>query len=239
MVKIRYSELPSGLHVRAAGEGWRTIIYLQPGLTPAERRAALLRVRSSSRMGHGPAVPPLAMMLAIGADQIRTTVQNGLAAMRRHPVLLLPPLVLLVSTGIVFVLMSFVTFTVHAHEQPQAAPTSGLRSGPGRPGGQGGSDPGSAVPGQASAPGSQGGGHARHGGPSPRTRPAPSPAPSSIRSPVPGPTGRSGSSPTPSPTATQSPTPGVSPTPSPTPSPSASSSGTCLQLGPLGLCVTV
>jgi hypothetical protein len=127
MVKIRYTELPSGLHVSASTHGRRTIIYLKPGLTPAERHAALIRVRSSGRMGHGPRLPALGMAAALSADWIRTTTRNGAAAMRSHPVLLLPPLILLVSTAIVFILMSFVTLTTAPH-QPEAvatAPSSG------------------------------------------------------------------------------------------------------------------
>jgi hypothetical protein len=51
------------------------------------------------------------MAVAVSADRLRTTAGNGLAAMRGHPLLLLPPLILLVSAAIVFVLMSFVTVT--------------------------------------------------------------------------------------------------------------------------------
>jgi hypothetical protein len=120
MVKIRYSELPAGLHVRAESRGRDTVIYLLPGLTPAQRRAALIRVRSSSRVGQGPRLPAASMALAIGTDRLRTTVTNGAAAMRGHPVLLLPPLVLLVSSAIVFVLMSFVTLTVPQHDRAQS-----------------------------------------------------------------------------------------------------------------------
>lgn len=111
MVKIRYSELPSGLHVRAMKHGRHAIIYLKPGLTPAERHAALIRVRSGSRMGLGPQLHALGMAVAIGADWIGTTTRHGVAAVRRHRVLLIPPLVLLVSAAIVFVLMSLVTLT--------------------------------------------------------------------------------------------------------------------------------
>ncbi len=111
MVKIQYSELPSGLHVSAMEHGRRTIIYLQPGLTPAERHAALIRVRSSSRIGHGPQLHALGVAVAIGADWIRTATRHGTRAMRRHPVLLLPPLVLLVSTAMVLILMSIATLT--------------------------------------------------------------------------------------------------------------------------------
>ena len=115
MVKIRYSELPAGLHVTAEQHGGDTIIYLQPGLTPAQRRAALIRVRSSARMGQGPDLTSISMAMAVSADKLRTTLRNGAAATRGHPLLLLPPLILLVSGAIIFVLMSFVTMTVPQH----------------------------------------------------------------------------------------------------------------------------
>ena len=109
MVKIRYSDLPVGLHVIAEREGRDTVVYLLPGLTPAQRRAALLRVRSSARMGHGPGLPAFGMALAIVIDRVRTTARNGVVAMRAHPMLLLPPMIVLVSSAIVVMLMSFVS----------------------------------------------------------------------------------------------------------------------------------
>jgi hypothetical protein len=120
MVRIRYSELPAGLHVSAKRHGGRTTIYLLPGLTAAERKAALARVRSSARLGHGPPLPAAGMAVAVGVDRARTTMRNGAFAMRSHPVLLLPPLILLVSSAIVFVLMSVVTVTIPAL-RPQAS----------------------------------------------------------------------------------------------------------------------
>ena len=82
MVKIRYSELPAGLHVSAEHDGRDTIIYLQPGLTAEQRRAALVRVRSSARMGHWPGITSFGMAMAVSADKLRTTFRNGAAAMR-------------------------------------------------------------------------------------------------------------------------------------------------------------
>jgi|SRR5271165_1096244 len=112
MVRIRYAELPAGLHVTAETNRGDTVVYLQPGLTPAQRRAALIRVRSSARMGQGPTLPAMAMARAVATDRVRTTARIGAAAMRRHPMLFLPPLIVLVSSAAVFVLMSFVPVTV-------------------------------------------------------------------------------------------------------------------------------
>jgi hypothetical protein len=233
MVRIRYSDLPVGLHVSVVARGRGTVIYLLPGLTAAQRRAALARARSSARMGQGPALPPLSLAVAIAADRTRTTLRNGAAAMRAHPVLLLPALILLVSSAIVFVLTSFVTLTLH---NPTAAPTTGITVG---------TSPGvhshhrGAAPGSAGQPGTGRG----SSGTDPRSRgsASPTPTPSATIGPGPRPT-----SPDPTPTSAPStapttPTP-ASPSPdptsaAPTPTPSPSPAASCLELGPLGICV--
>jgi hypothetical protein len=225
MVKIRYAELPAGLHVTAQADRRGTIVYLLPGLTPVQRRAALIRVRSSARMGHGPNLPVLAMAIATAADRVRTTTRMGAAAMRGHPMLFLPPLVVLVSSAIVFTLMSFVTLTVSPPGQPVAGVLPALGVGE-RP---------SPSPSPSPSPGKRH--HHRPRRPASSlsgqgtASPSPSASVSSAAAPRPHP-----SDPTPS--ASDSPSPGSpSPTPQPSPSPSLSSSGTCIKLGPFGLCV--
>jgi hypothetical protein len=108
MVRIRYAELPVGLHVATRSHGHRTVVYLLPGLTPAQRRAALTFARRSARIGQGPRLPTGDLAVALVADRLHTTATAVSAATRRHPMLLLPPLVVVVSTVIVFVLLSFV-----------------------------------------------------------------------------------------------------------------------------------
>jgi hypothetical protein len=112
MVKIRYSELPTGLHVAAAADRDCTVVYLQPGLTSAQRRAALIRVRSSARIGQGPTLPRPAMARAIAADRVRTNARIGAAAARRHPMLFLPPVIILLVSAIAFVFMSIQPLTL-------------------------------------------------------------------------------------------------------------------------------
>jgi hypothetical protein len=231
MVKIRYSDLPAGLHVSVEGQGRSTVIYLLPGLTPEQRKAALARVRSSARMGHGPELPRVSMALALAADSLRTTLRNGATAMRAHPVLLLPPLILLVSSAIVFVLMSIVTVTVHQavgpgrENYPDPRPTRHMPSpGPAGPASRQPMQPGGPSPGTS--------GH--HGRPGPIETITPSPSATLTVAPSPG----SGSVPDPG-SASSSPSPSADPTPtiSSAPSASPSPSGPCLKLGPLGLCV--
>jgi hypothetical protein len=112
MVKIRYSELPAGLHVAAAADRENTVVYLQPGLTPAQRRAALVRVRSSARMGQGPMLPRRAMARAIAADRVRMSAHIGTAAARRHPVLVLTPVIVLVISAIAVMFIAVKPLTV-------------------------------------------------------------------------------------------------------------------------------
>jgi hypothetical protein len=110
--KIRYAELPVGLHVRAKPDGRDMIILLQPGLTASQRRAALARVRSIGRMGYGPPVSAAGLAMAVSADKLRTTFRNGVAAMRGHPLLLLPAMFLLVCSAILVVPTPFTPATV-------------------------------------------------------------------------------------------------------------------------------
>jgi hypothetical protein len=123
MVKIRYAELPAGLHVDARTHYGDTVVYLLPGLTTEQRRAALTRVRSSGRMGHGPRLSATSMALAVGTDRVRTTASNGASAVRGHPLLLLPSL--LVMSGTFFALVSLIAL-VAGH-----ASTSGRVTGAG------------------------------------------------------------------------------------------------------------
>src|SRR5580704_8387422 len=101
LIKIRYADLPAGLHVRAAADGRHTIVYLLPGLTRAERRAALLRIRRSAELGHGPRLP--------ARDRAAATARNGAAAFRAHPLLLLPPVLIVASATLVYVMLSAVS----------------------------------------------------------------------------------------------------------------------------------
>lgn len=220
MVKIRYSDLPAGLHVTVETDGRSTIIYLLPGLTPAQRRAALTRVRSSGRMGQGPSLPAVGMARAVAADRVTTTVSNGAAAMRRHPMLLLPPLIVLVSAALVFALTSFVTLSLPHPTKAAPIPSQGPTVfGPGK---QARSRP--------------------HGTDPPATRtPQPlTPAPSVTA--LPAAPGRSAQPASPSPSAYKSPPPGASPSPSsplpPVPTPTPSPTSTCINFGLLGVCLT-
>jgi hypothetical protein len=257
LIKIRYADLPPGLHVRAEANGRHTIIYLLPGLTHAERRAALLRVRRSASMGHGPRLPASRVAAAVARNRITATTRNGAAAFRAHPLLRLPPVLVVASATLVYVMLSAVSITFpHAGPgQPGAlapAPgqarvrpgsSTGDQGGPQAPGGQAG--PGSG-PASGSGPGSEsgspgsvpGGGVAGSGSPAPDP---PDPGSSDPGSSDPGSSAPASAPPGSSPTAAASasapsPTPtGAPAAPSPSPSPS---SGVCLNLIVVGVCVS-
>ncbi|HEY7323909.1 MAG TPA: hypothetical protein VH520_03700 [Streptosporangiaceae bacterium] len=109
MVKIRYAELPAGLHVATEAGDRCTIVYLKPGLTRAQRKDALTVARRTARFGHGPSLPTVDMAFAIAADRTRTSARIFTSAMRKHPLLLLPLAALLAGIIAAGVLASAVT----------------------------------------------------------------------------------------------------------------------------------
>jgi hypothetical protein len=243
VIKIRYADLPGGLHIRAVARGKDTIVYLVPGLTAIQRQAALRRIRSSARMGHGPRLPAAGLASAVMVDRVRTTLRNAAAAMRAHPTILVPPVVIIASAAIAYMLLVSVSIR---DREPQAG-GSGTLGDPvpaavappalSRPQDPAGRAPGSA---HASRPG-----RSRDPAPRPSGRGGGRPAPGTSPSP----------SPTPSPTGTH-PDPSTSPTPplqpgspstsAPSPGgtnsapPSSGSAGArrvCVIVGPLGMCL--
>jgi hypothetical protein len=237
VIKIRYADLPAGLHIRTAARGKDTIIYLLPGLTAAQRQAALRRARSCARMGHGPRLPVAGVLRAVMVDRIRTTVRNGAAAMRGHPAIFVPPLVIIMTAAVAYILLVSVSIRIH---EPQASGPSGqgapVAAAVAPPQSRAGDDP-------RSRPGATGPAASRQS-----QRPAPRPSG--------GGQGATGASPSPSPTpspAGSEPAPSPSPSPSAAPAPVPSAGGTnstgsgsgspdagglCLDVGPLGVCLS-
>jgi hypothetical protein len=235
VVKIRYADLPGGLHVRVAVSGKDTIIYLLPGLTTMQRRAALRRARSSARVGQGPGLPTAGVAGAVMADGIGTTLRNMARAMRAHPAIFVPPVVIVGFAAIAYVLLVSVTVRVQSPGvigpgsgfgnpisqalvppqerpagQPTAAPPAGSRRTSPRP--------------------SDGGHHPTVTSPSPSPSPAPSstgPAPSTSPTPA---------QPAPSPSSSPSPGPNAGGTVSGVPG--SGGSTLCVDIGPLGVCLS-
>lgn len=129
MIKIRYADLPGGLHARAEARGRHTvIIYLLPGLTVSQRRAVLRRLRSSAQQGHGPLLSRTGIARAMVTDRIRTNFRNAAAALRVHPGMLTPPLVLTVAAAVAFVLL--VPVPVGINSAPPGNPGASFRQPP-------------------------------------------------------------------------------------------------------------
>src|ERR1041385_7046369 len=89
------------MHARAEYAGRSTTIYLQPGLTGAQRTAAVRRLRQEGRMGCGPSLPCARLALACAADWIRCGARQLIAIVRLHPIgILLPVLLLTAMAGL-------------------------------------------------------------------------------------------------------------------------------------------
>ena len=143
MIKIRYSDLPQGRHAHVHTAGRRPVIYLLPGLSPAQRRDALGRLIRTSRQGYGPRLRAPGVRFAVARDVTKTTARNALAAVRCHPAGS-TALAALIAAGVIcyaFFVTVTVRFTPHPAGPPVAAP-----SGPQVPGGR---SPGSGASGPA------------------------------------------------------------------------------------------
>ncbi len=115
MIKIRYrdsNELSPGLHAAAERHGRRTTVYLLSGLTAAERRAALRRLRLSARMGYCPRLPAARLALALLIDRIRTTIGQAGAVFRLHPAGSTVPVMVISGGAIAFLVLSTVSIRV-------------------------------------------------------------------------------------------------------------------------------
>jgi hypothetical protein len=267
MIKIRYrdpNELSPGLHAAAERNGRGITVYLLSGLSAAQRRAALRRLRISARRGYGPRLPAPQLVLALVADRLRTTVGRAGAVFRSHPAGSTVPVMVISAGAIAFLALSAVSIRVihpardpapssvagaAAPEAPVSAgtrpgqPVDAGRSSPGQPGsdqaGSGGqpSDPAAtsgSKPG-ASGPATSGPGN----GPAVNGTPAGDPNPgTSAGGAVPTPTpGGTATDPAPA-TSSSAPAPAASATTSPpSPKPTATKSGLCVSVGPLGVCL--
>ena len=259
MIKIRYSDLPEGLHAKVEAQGRRTVIYLRPALAPAQRRGALRRVRRMAQIGNGPPLSASGVARAMAMDTARSTTRNGMAAVRCHPAGSLFLTALLASATVCYML--FVSVSIHLIPAPPArgalpAPVangsarSQRHSGPRGTAGQGGQG-GQPVnaPGPTSSPGGPTSGRTTSGSTASAraaASPVPSPVPSASASASPGAAGPVPSQlasspvalpPAPAQSSSASPgPPGASPAPS---APGAGPGGLCVDVGPLGVCLSV
>jgi hypothetical protein len=225
VIKIRYADLPEGLHARAETQGGRTVICLRPGLTPAQRRAALRRLRRDVRLGKGPPLPVPGVTLAVTRDITKSTTRNGLAALRYHPVGSLFLTALAASVIVCYVL--FVSVSV---ELVPAPPAEGALPAP----------RGAASGGQGLRDGTTSPGRQQVSGPVQSATPAavvPAPAPAAASASAPSAPSALATHPVPLPTS--SPSPSAAPSPAgPSPSPGGDPGGLCVGVGSLGVCLS-
>jgi hypothetical protein len=85
VIRIRYKDLSCGLHGSAERSARRTTVYLVPGLTARQRKAALRRLRQEASRGCGPALPLSQLMVALGADKVRQSLGRTAAVVWLHP----------------------------------------------------------------------------------------------------------------------------------------------------------
>jgi hypothetical protein len=263
MISVRYChsyELSPGLNASAECSRRGTVVYLVPGLTRDERHSALRRLRMASRVGAGPELPAAQLALALLADRIRTAAWRTGAIFRLHPAGSALPALLLSVGVIVFLALSAVSIQVLPEQAvpgpspvrgPGPAATAGgtggiqerrpafnpvnlVRSGPRGPhGGSAGSTrPGAS--GSHPGRGSQGSAGQGSGGQGSGSQdPAGGSGPTLAGSANPART-------TGAATGASSPAHAGTPTPAPSPSPSPpAGGGTCLQVGPLGVCLSL
>jgi hypothetical protein len=247
VIKIRYTDLPAGVHVRTTTRGRHTVVLLLPGLTPAQRKAAIRRAQGASRVGQGPPLPRAALARALAADRLRTTIRNGFGAMRMHPAIFFPPLVIVLSAAAAYLLLVSVTIHIMPGPQPRgpgavAAAVPGgaalLSPSPGHdlsPPPPDGSSPAPSIPGPLPStvrPTTKGPVPPVKSPDPPRSSPGSPPAP------TPTPSSSSPSGPSPRPLPSDNPSPSPAPTAFPVPLPTSSGGGTvCVKVGPLGVCL--
>lgn len=96
----------TGLHGRTERGARGVTVYLLPGLTTGERRAALRRLRQEASRGLGPPLPRSHLAVALGLDRVRTAARIAKAIVRLHPAVTLLPGVLVVALLALFVAAS-------------------------------------------------------------------------------------------------------------------------------------
>ncbi len=128
MIRIRYKDLSPGSHGKAERSRRGTTVYLLPGLTWGQRRAALRRLRQEASRGYGPALPGANLAVALAADRFRVGVRNTAAVVRLHPAASLLPTMLAGALMALFVLAS-VSARMTALPPPPAPPSGGASGG--------------------------------------------------------------------------------------------------------------
>ena len=143
MIKIRYRdprELAPGLYAAAERHSRGTTVYLLPGLSVVQRRAALRRLRISSRRGCGPQLPAPQLAVALLVHRIRTAAGRAGAVFRSHPAASTVPVMVVSAGAIAFLALSAVSIRVIQPPRGASLPSyagvaaAGLPANAGAPG---------------------------------------------------------------------------------------------------------
>lgn len=118
MIRVRYKDLSPGLHGQAEWTAKGTTVYLLPGLTGGQRRAALRRLRLEASRGCGPALPGPGLAMALAADRLRVGLRSAVAVIRVHPAGSLLPTAL---AGLLMTLFVFASVSARMAPLPPAS----------------------------------------------------------------------------------------------------------------------
>jgi hypothetical protein len=129
MIRIRYRDLSPGSHGKAERAARGVTVYLLPGLTGSQRKAALRRLRQEASRGCGPALPVPQLMVGLGWDRVRTALRAVAAIVRLHPVASLLPAGAAGALIALFVLAS-VSVPIAPAPLPAAQVGTAARGGP-------------------------------------------------------------------------------------------------------------
>jgi hypothetical protein len=114
VIHVRYKSLSPGMHAEAECRLRGIVVYLLPGLTSAQRKAALRRLRQEGSRGCGPRLPSAQLAAALVVDRMRSGIGSIVAAVRQHPVGALLPAVLAGGLLAAFVYASVPVRMTHA-----------------------------------------------------------------------------------------------------------------------------
>jgi hypothetical protein len=117
VIRVRYKDLSSGLNGKAEQCSGGVTVYLVPGLTGSQRKAALRRLRQEASRGCGPALPTSQLKVALGWDRARRAFGGVVAVVRLHPAASL-----LNATAVGALMTLFVLASVSIAPASQAVP---------------------------------------------------------------------------------------------------------------------
>jgi hypothetical protein len=126
MIRVRYKELSPGLHGKTERSGRGTTVYLLPGLTVRQRKAALRRLRQEASRGFGPRLRRPDLAVALAADRFRVGVRNTAAVVRLHPAGSLLPTAFAAALMALFVL---IPLSARMASFSQSGPAGGMLAG--------------------------------------------------------------------------------------------------------------